>query len=406
MSVLLQRLWNFEYSEFKPWHYWVLPAIIALVGIGYVLAEVAFGLHPEAASYTFIDFWKDLTNPTHMAVKELTLEAIFPQLWLAMVLFAVVVRIAIIISGYLIGKQQLGEQGFAHYFFTYFSSFLAGFGVGIVAVFVLSVMLWAAGINIQLGANALANGMDALHGFMDAHVPNLIHIKSYWLALLVTVLLSGLPLYFVHWLSHKSRLVWLVFHRAHHCPQYLHPLAAPPAFVFDFLLVIPFGLVAMVVSKIVYTEPLIMEMALWFTLGYSIEIFNHSIGHYKFAYNNFLVRNLSRLYGDRGVYHLVHHSAIPGDEMINLSSGPLQLWDRLFGTYRAPYKNPPPVGLTNNPIIKMNPFRIILSGVAQLAYEWRQNKDFATRFKIIFGDIYYMPPVTKDFLIIGYQNQE
>ncbi len=98
----------------------------------------------------------------------------------------------------------------------------------------------------------------------------------------------------------------------------------------------------------------------------------------------------------------MHHSSKPGDEMINLSSGPLQVWDRLFGTYRAPYAETPEVGLTNNPVIKMNPFRIILSGVAQLTYELRMNKGWLTRWRVIFGDIYYQPPITKDFLILGY----
>jgi hypothetical protein len=33
------------------------------------------------------------------------------------------------------------------------------------------------------------------------------------------------------------------------------------------------------------------------------------------------------------------------------------------------------------------------------------NKDVLTRLKIIFGDIYYKPPVTKDFLILGYKGE-
>jgi hypothetical protein len=36
-----------------------------------------------------------------------------------------------------------------------------------------------------------------------------------------------------------------------------------------------------------------------------------------------------------------------------------------------------------------------------LAYEWKMNKDWGIRFKIIFGSIWYKPPVTKDFLVIG-----
>lgn len=143
-----------------------------------------------------------------------------------------------------------------------------------------------------------------------------------------------------------------------------------------------------------------MEMILWSTVAYCFEIFNHSIVHYNFAYNNFFVRNFSRLFGGHGVYHLVHHSAFEQDQNVNLGGGPLMIWDRLFGTYRKPYETAPPVGLTNMPEMKLNPFRIVLSGVAQMAYELNMNKNWMTRLKIVFGGVYYTPPISKDFLII------
>jgi hypothetical protein len=118
------------------------------------------------------------------------------------------------------------------------------------------------------------------------------------------------------------------------------------------------------------------------------------------CYHNPFIRNITRLFGDLGVYHLVHHSAKPQDQTINLGGTPFMFWDRLFGTYRKPYAETPPVGLTNQPPIRWSPFRIIYSGIAQLIYEWKMNKDLLTRFKIIFGGIYYKPPVTKDFLVL------
>lgn len=398
MVDLLHKLWNFEIREFKPWHYWVLPIVITVIAVVYVLVEVAFGVHPGFDHFTFIDFWKSLSEPFSDSSSHFPLAHIFPQLWIAVVLFCVAIRITVIISSYFLSKKAIGEKAFAHYFYTYFSSFIIGFGGSILLVFLFSAIAVAAGVDIELGTDLLATGMTKLGTFIDEHVPSLLQVKSYPLAIVITILVSSLPLYFVHWLSHKSRFVWYVFHRAHHCPQFLHPLAAPPAFVFEFLLIIPSGLVAIVVSKIVYTEPLIMEMTLWFTFGYSMEIFNHSIISYQFAKDNFFVRNMCRLFGDTGVYHLMHHSSIEGDEMINLSGGPLQIWDRLFGTYRKPYDKTPPLGLTNQPEIHMNPFRIIFSGVAQLGYELKMNKDTKTRLLIIFGDIYYQPPISKDFL--------
>lgn len=398
MADLFHRLWNFEIKEFKAWHYWLLPVLISAIAVFYVLAEVAFGAHPGFGHFTFIDFWKSLSEPFSDSTSKFPWAHIFPQLWIGVVLFCVAIRVTVIISSYFLSTKAIGKEAFAHYFYTYFSSFIIGFGGSLLLVFVISAIAVAAGFNIELGTNVLATGIDRLTKYVDATVPSLFQVESYPLAIVITILVSSLPLYFVHWLSHKSRLVWYVFHRAHHCPQFLHPLAAPPAFMFEFLLVVPSALVAIVVSKIVYTEPLIMEMTLWFTFGYSMEVFNHSIVSYKFARNNFFVRNLCRIYGDSGVYHLMHHSSKEGDEMINLSGGPLQIWDRIFGTYRAPYEEAPPLGLTNQPEIRMNPFRIIFSGLAQLWYELKMNKDIKTRLQIVFGDIYYQPPVTKDFL--------
>ena len=397
---MLNRLWNFEYKSFRSWHYSLVLGIVLVVGVLYVLAEVWFGMVGDTGGFIVTDMVQKLQQ-ANMA--EMSFEQLFPYLWIAASVFTISVRIAVIFYSYVRSKQQLGGDGFLKIFYTYFVSFIVGFGAELLLVLLLSgIAIWA-GMRLDLGTNVISYGVEGLSVWIDEHVPNLINVRSYWLALIISILVSGLPLYFVHWLSHKSRFVWYVFHRAHHAPQHLHPLAAPPAFVFNFLLALPSGLVAIVVSKLIHTEPLVMELALWGTFGYSMEIFNHSSAGYQFALKNFFVRNISRLYGDKGVYHLMHHSSKPGDEMINLSNGPWQLWDRVFGTYRAPYQQTPTVGLTNDPIIHMNPVRIIFSGIAQLGYELKHNKELSTRWRILFGDIYYQPPITRDFLILGYK---
>ena len=123
------------------------------------------------------------------------------------------------------------------------------------------------------GANVFRTFIVWVQMVIDNHVPTLINVQSYWLALILSVFLAALPGYFVHWLSHKFRFFWYVFHRCHHCPEFLHPLGAPPAFAFEFALVVPSGIVAIITSKIIYTEPLLMELALWFTFGYAIRDF-------------------------------------------------------------------------------------------------------------------------------------
>jgi sterol desaturase/sphingolipid hydroxylase (fatty acid hydroxylase superfamily) len=176
-------------------------------------------------------------------------------------------------------------------------------------------------------------------------------------------------------------------------------------FLPEFFSNLPSALLGAVCTKLFSYEPLIFDTIFLSFISILIEKFNHSTVFYDFAYSFKPVRWLSAYFGG-GVYHYVHHSAAPGDEVVNVGGGPFLFWDRVFGTYRIPPAEKPPVGLTNNPEIRLNPFAIVISGWQQIGYELRMNKDWLTRFKIIFGDIYYKPPVTKDFLILGYKGEK
>ncbi len=399
MKQLLHKYWNIEYGEVKPSYLGIIAVAIVLIAVVYVSAEVLFGVHPESAPFNLTHVWTFFTKGGDLPSGSSSLKPWFPQLWVGLAMLCVAIRITVIIASYIQSKKVLGEQAFAHYFVTYFSSFVIATIASFALLFGIAGILTLSGYQLA-NTNIAQDVFLGIEGWTKSHIPSLFNVKSYWLALGITISVASLPLYFVHWLSHQSRFVWYVFHRCHHCPEFLHPLAAPPAFAFEFLLALPFGLVALIVSKLVYAEPLVMELSLYFLLGYWLEIFNHSIVHYPFAHKNFIVRHLSHFYGDRGVYHLMHHSAKDGDQVINVGAGPFMMWDRLFGTYRAPYDEAPPLGLTNTPPISHNPFRIIFSGIVQIGYELRMNKSWRVRFKIIFGSIYYKPPITKEFLIL------
>lgn len=399
MKQLIDKYWNSEYGEFKPPYFTIIAGSIFLIAVVYVSAEVLFGVHPEAAPFNLTHLWAFFTQGSELPSGSTSLKPWFPQLWVGLAILCVTVRITVIVASYIQSKKVLGEQAFAHYFVTYFSSFVIAMAASFALLFGIAGIFYLAGYRLE-DSNIARNAFLGIEAWTNAHIPSLFNVKSYWLALAITISVAALPNYIVHWLCHQSRFMWYVFHRCHHAPEFLHPLAAPPAYAFDFLLALPFGLVALIVSKLVYTEPLVMELSLYFLLGYCLEIFNHSIVHYQLARNNFIIRQLSHFYGDRGVYHLMHHSAKDGDQVINVGGGPFMMWDRLFGTYRAPYAEEPPLGLTNKPKLLLNPMRIIFSGIVQIWYELKMNKSWLVRFKIIFGSIYYKPPVTKEFLIM------
>ncbi len=385
------KVWNFEFEKFNPIYLTIVLAIVVFAGLGYVIVEVLLLGHPGGISIGIKERLTDLSGRDW-------LKPYFSKWWLALAVFCATFRFSVIVSAYLMSKKKYDKNFFNLNFLTNFTTFITAFLFNIIFLFILGKVLIIVGVQLEKGVNIFERGVIWYENFITTNIPTIVDVKSYPLAIVLTVFVAGLPGYFSHWLSHTSRFFWLVFHRSHHYPVYLNPIAAPPAYAFEFIMVLTHAMIAVLVSKLIYTEPLIMEMSLWYLIGYCMEIFNHSIVHYEFAYNNIIVRNLCRLFGDRGVYHLVHHSAFKQDQNINFSGSPFNFWDRVFGTYRKPYKEPPPIGLTDNPPIYMNPFRIIFGGCVQLIYELKNNSNIKTRFKILFGNVYYMPPITKDYL--------
>lgn len=399
MKSFIDKLWNFDFYSNRNFGVGsvILFFVVMLVAIGYPVVEVLFGIG-NAGNFSITKYIEAWQNGNTFSFTHKNFEEVFPHIWLLLASFCVLIRIVFIIDSYFKSKLDLGEEAFNKLFVTGISTFIIGAASGIVILLLMAGFAEVTGLGMKWEGNPISFSVAQISAFVDTNIPSILKIQNYWLALLLVIFFKNLPGYFGHWLSHKSRFFWLVTHRSHHVMEYLYPTATAPAFSFDFLLQLPSALLGIIISKLVYTEPMVMEMVLWSTVGYCFEVFNHSITHYQLCYSNPIIRNCSRLFGDLGVYHLVHHSAKPEDHTVNLGAAPFNFWDRVFGTYRKPYAERPPVGLTNQPTISWNPFRIIYSGIAQLVYEWRMNKNGYIRFKILFGSIWYKPPVTKDFL--------
>ncbi len=237
-----------------------------------------------------------------------------------------------------------------------------------------------------------------INDWVNTTVPTLFYTTPF-IAFVLTLLVSSFFEYGVHWLDHKSRFLWLVNHRIHHTAEHMHPMGVGVVDVFPKLFLgIPKTLLLACVSKLFYHNAL-FEYFLAFNILYIFtQYFNHSTYYYNFFSKRPVLSMLLFLPHSNGTIHYVHHSALEGDDAVNLSSGGFCFWDFVFGTFRRPYAEHPPVGLTNNPPIRLNPFSLLFAGWQQLFYEWRNNKDWKIRFKILFGNIWYIPPVTKDFL--------
>ncbi len=235
-NILVSKLWNFEFKKVTNAHLKLVLVSVVLVGLVYVVGEVLFGLNPLAGGFSVLDFFH--AGDSRIASSE-GWKVHFPEIWLSIAVLVVIVRVSVIILSYLKAKQVLGEVAFARYIITYFSSFAFASILSLSILWILMLVAGLFGIHPSSGFNVLTNFVVWLEALANAYLPTVFNVHSYWLAIVLSIFLSALPGYLVHWLSHKLRFFWYVFHRAHHCPEFLHPLGAPPAFAFEFVLVIP-----------------------------------------------------------------------------------------------------------------------------------------------------------------------
>ncbi|TDM06410.1 MAG: hypothetical protein C4K60_17785 [Ideonella sp. MAG2] len=233
-------------------------------------------------------------------------------------------------------------------------------------------------------------------------VPTIVELP-YPLSFLTAILATDLVIYLKHRLVHESRFLWYVVHRSHHTPEYLHVMGTGPVYGFDFLLKTPTILLALVLSKIFSNEPLFIETVVFYSLGLLVGQFSHTTAFYQFAYHNRLIHVLSHFFGS-GIYHYTHHSAVEGEEVKNLSGNIFMFWDRVFGTYLKPRPDTPPVGLTHQPDIVLNPLVLYFSGLRKICFELKHNHP-RYWFSIVFGSVYFTPPVTQDELILSYSKR-
>ena len=149
---------------------------------------------------------------------------------------------------------------------------------------------------------------------------NLINLNN-WLAIILSLLLLDLLIYFQHVIMHKIPMFWRL-HRMHHTELGLdvtsairfHPVEIIISMLIKMLFVLLMGIP--VVAVIIF-EVLLNGLAL----------FNHS--NIKIAAP---IEKILRLFIITPEIHWIHHSEIPFETNSNYGFN-LCLWDRLFSTY-------------------------------------------------------------------------
>ena len=396
MKRLLSAIWHYDFAHGSERALARLAVVMLVLMLGFGVFDMLFdtgsGLYGFLSGHIHAH-----TNPMAGMLDQQRFEQLGYGLIIALGLYISLFAIA----SFVLSLRQYGRKTFIPIFMAHFLSNTVAMAAGFLLFALIGAAAYALGYRYDFGNDLIPHAYNVALDFLKNHIPTLT-VLPYPLALAAGVLFGSLPGYFSHWLAHHFRLFWYAAHRCHHTAEIMHPVGVGPfMFLPEIFGSLPTVLVTAICTKLFYYQPLLAETLVLGSLGIMLEKFNHTTAFYDFAYRNRLVRWLSAYFGN-GVYHYMHHTSKEGDEIVNIGGSPFLAWDRVFGTYRTPTAIKPRVGLTNNPYIRLSPFAIVLSGWQQIAYELKMNKSWRTRFWIVFGTVYWAPPISRDYLILGY----
>jgi len=325
--------------------------------------------------------------------------AIFLSLFLPMVVLCLLWNAIVVYRGFTLYPKTRGKPYPLKTFTTFFL-------LNAVMVVLMYIALIVVGIIAWLWLGEFATGFEVIHHMtmysqsVVGRVPTLVQLP-YPFPLLCAYLTVDFFYYWLHRWGHTQRLWWLLWHRPHHMTnELIIPCTQPvfAAFPLFLLFAVPFQVGIGVLAKLFGPETMILESLMLGVISTTFAIYAHNSAYYEWFGKQKILMFIAGMFGN-GNYHYMHHSALKGHEFINIAGFGWYFWDRVFGTYVKPYKEKPPVGLTGSPELHMNPIRLALSGMMQIVYEWKHNKSFLTRLKILFGGSDYVPPVSKDFAV-------
>lgn len=319
--------------------------------------------------------------------------------------FSAATLFGLTINGYFSYRKQFGTDYPLREHLTFpLIAFLERFFLAIATV-LFGLIAWLAGFDFEAGYTLVVHLATITNEWVMLHVPTLVKLP-YVVAFFVAYGIAGFVHYWMHRISHERRFFWLLFHRFHHMPTVMFPASTPPVFfnvpLFIFV-VVPYHLAFAGLTKLFCDQPLYFALIFYKLLFYIPDCWAHNTATFDSGRNSRLVRWAS-LFFSNGIYHYIHHSSEKIDgkatNTINLGGSFLYLPDKLFGTFRELPEKAPTIGLTDNPPLYYNPFRLALSGMAQLVYELRHNalRDWGC---ILFGSTDYHPAQTRDYALRG-----
>lgn len=408
MKRLFATLFNSEIPTISERYRRAANALVVVFALGYsigFLQLLHLGAYLGPGLGDTVSFQPLIDSLNHLHREQ-------PSLWYAVIgllVFTTLFRLFAMLAGYFLYERDQGQ----HYPIQWLIVFLL---CNILSTIAIPVMLFAlailgslAGLDFSVGWHWVELNVGLAQRLVTNHIPTLINAPAP-VAVFGIMVFAGFFHYWFHRLGHSSRLLWLLFHRPHHMTPglvqstTLAVFTALPLFVF---LVLPYNLVLGACTKLFSNEPLYTEIIIYNCFILIPEIFGHQTALYRWASRNRLIRFASFMSGG-GVYHYMHHSSEPEHcgrsgavNLVNLGGGPMFLWDIIFGTYCPLSATTPRAGLSGQPTLHMNPLRLSLAGVIQIAQELTLNPNWKDKWRAITASSAYQPPVSRDYAIRG-----
>jgi sterol desaturase/sphingolipid hydroxylase (fatty acid hydroxylase superfamily) len=413
-----QRLWSEELNWNKPGFKKIALVIICITSVTLPFGMFSFFhlldyLGPGLGDHTSLDYVRNELLALKTGGNDKAAIALASAL-----LLLLVYRCCLMLHGYIhyqtinatypndSAKEGKPQQEFpADLFFTLVLFNILMF-TGIALVYcVFGVIAIAMGFEFDQGYDAAKAVVAYAHQLTDTYVPTLVELPPIISVLLIYSIIN-FPHYWLHRIAHEYRLPWLLLHRPHHYPSVMIDVVTTNvvvAFPVGFLVMFPYVLFFGAATKLFSAEPLYLEIII---VNIVTQIGAATAHHSALYYLGFKYRLLGFIGYLTGTaqYHYLHHASHPvysnhNTNLTNIGAGPFMLWDHVFGTYVKPPVSRPRIGLTGDPKLHLNALRLLMAGMVQLIYEWKNNRDWATRMKILFGKSDYTPPVSKDFAI-------
>lgn len=413
-----QRLWSEELNWNKPGFKKIALVIICITSVTLPFGMFSFFhlldyLGPGLGDHTSLDYVRNELLALKTGGNDKAAIALASAL-----LLLLVYRCCLMLHGYIhyqtinatypndSAKEGKPQQEFpADLFFTLVLFNILMF-TGIALVYcVFGVIAIAMGFEFDQGYGAAKAVVAYAHQLTDTYVPTLVELPPIISVLLIYSIVN-FPHYWLHRIAHEYRLPWLLLHRPHHYPSVMIDVVTTNvvvAFPVGFLVMFPYVLFFGTATKLFSAEPLYLEIIIVNIVAQIGAATAHHSALYYLGFKYRLLGFIGYLTGT-AQYHYLHHASHPiysnhNTNLTNIGAGPFMLWDHVFGTYVKPPVSRPRIGLTGDPKLHLNALRLLMAGMVQLIYEWKNNRDWATRMKILFGKSDYTPPVSKDFAI-------